>query len=92
MAEEILCEKDLQKKESNERGGAMPTVTCKCGATTNSTCSNYWLSGRKDGKADGCYAKQEKGQWVKGCSYDKADGFDRMFADKLIAAREKEAP
>ena len=63
----------------------MPVVDCgKCGRVTNSACSNYWTVHRKDGKADGCYARYENGKWVKGCAYDSADQLTQEIVKSLF--------
>ena len=68
----------------------MPSAVCKkCGATTNSAVSNYWMPVDEDnnpkdiGVVTMCYAAfDDNHQWVKGCSYDKSHS--RQAIDSLI--------
>ena len=63
----------------------MPIIKCaKCGYTTNTACSHHHFPRRKDGKANKCYARWKKGKWIKGCSFDEGDEFDKSFARSLF--------
>lgn len=64
----------------------MPTVKCRCGNTTNSAVSDYWMTVGSKAVANSelekfeaahCYAAfdEHSRRWVKGCSFDSADEF-----------------
>lgn len=57
----------------------------KCGGLTNTAVSN-WIHPqiREDKKAYECYAKAVNGKWVKGCSYDNCNPYNKSYIDKLI--------
>ena len=67
----------------------MPAGFCRgCKRITNSVTSNWWDL-KNFGKPTMCWGAYVKGQWVKGCAYDKASDVSRVIVDKLIRLNKK---
>lgn len=63
----------------------MPIIICaKCGRATNTAVSDHINRKPYDGKADRCFVAHEDGRWVKGCSYDDANEYEKHYADKVL--------
>ena len=64
-----------------------------CGGETNTAVAEYIdrldRIGKFDGKADKCYLKFVDGEWVEGCAYKEAEGFDKHFANKILTERKE---
>ena len=75
----------------------MPVIRCKkCGYRTNSVFSKYWDRENKEVmEADECYLRYEKGEIVKGCSWNNAGNLTKKLlreylGNKMIGGEEIE--
>lgn len=60
----------------------MSAIKCgKCGGLTNTAVCDWSL---KPTEVRECYAKVEKGVWVKGCGYDHMDPYMKIGVNRLL--------
>ena len=56
-----------------------------CGRQTNTALCDWVNREPHDGRADRCFLAYVDGEWVKGCAYDDANGFEKHYPDTILS-------